>query len=277
MASDMAPTDHMNGWMKLFHPKGPQVTLPVPCMGEKGYDYRIAFNAVTAALEAGFLVVAPGLEEGEEKETVGWVLRGAFEGDRGTTPFVLLYADNDALTWSFLKVYLNKPEDVAAFEYASKMTLEKLPDYVGNDKPQRGASQKTDRFIVKAPRTFGVVFKKNPKHDPNTEEGKMKPARIFVRWADQKPTAESNGNGSLSESDPAQEAKKWIAKKLMEDPTMTEINERLIPEIRKLDKPARAAAWTALKEAMAAKNYVVDEKAGKFVHRAEAEAASIGF
>ncbi len=68
------------------------------------------------------------------------------------------------------------------------MKLEALPLYVGNDKPQRGASNKTDRFIVAPPRPFTVVFKKNAKHD-DTEVGKMKPARLFVRWAEQAPAA----------------------------------------------------------------------------------------
>ncbi len=71
------------------------------------------------------------------------------------------------------------------------MKLDAIEDYVGNDKPQRGASTKTDRFIVKAPKPFGVVYKKNPKHNPDTEEGKMKPARLFVRWESEKPKGEA--------------------------------------------------------------------------------------
>jgi hypothetical protein len=177
-------------WVKLFHPRGPDVRIALP------YEAGELFNRVTALMDQGWLSTAPGLEEGEEKEQVGYVLRGGFERDGQTTPFVLLYAANDQLTWSFLKCYLNTPADVAAFEYASKMTLAALPDYVGNDKPQRGASQKTDTFIKAAPKPFGVVFKKNPKHD-DTDAGKMKPARLFVRWTDQRPnqqpTEQSNG------------------------------------------------------------------------------------
>lgn len=176
-------TENLSGWTKLYHPRGPQVTLPVPCN-----DYAAALEAVGLALDAGWLVQAPGLEEGEEKQ-VGWVLRGGFERDGQITPFVLLYAASEQLTWSFLKVYLNTEADVAAFEYASKVKLKDLPDYVGNDKPQRGASAKSDKYIVPT-RHFGVVFKKNPKHD-QSEEGKMKPARLFVRWVDQRPAIEA--------------------------------------------------------------------------------------
>ena len=194
----------LTGWTKLFHPRGPQVTLPVPCN-----DYRAAFEAVSLALDAGWLVQAPGLEEGEEKETVGWVLRGGFEKDGKLTPFVLLYSANEALTWSFLKVYLNSPEDVAAFEYAAKLKLAQLPDYEGNDKPQRGASAKTDKYIVGVPRPFQVVFKKNPKHD-DTEQGKMKPARLFVRWVDQKPA------GQTEEPAPQASAKQQLQREVAE-------------------------------------------------------------
>jgi len=173
-----------SGWVKLFHPRGPQVTLPVLDVSPAG-----SLAAVGAYLDAGWLQVAPGLEEGEEKEMIGWVLRSTFEKDGESTPFLLLYSANDALKWSVLKIYLNTDDDIAAFEYASKMKLDSLPEYVGADKPARGAAGKTDRFIVAAPRPFGVVYKKNPKHDPTTEEGKLKPARLFVRWADQRPAA----------------------------------------------------------------------------------------
>jgi hypothetical protein len=171
------------GWTKLFHPRGPQVTLPLPP------DPAAALAAVSAALDAGWLVTAPGLEEGEEKEQVGWVLKSIFSNEGRETPFVLLYSANEALTWSFLKVYLNTEQDVAAFEHASRMKLTELPEYVGQDKPQRSASGRTDKYIVPAPRPFGVVFKKNPKHDA-TEAGKMKPARLFVRWAESLPAAQ---------------------------------------------------------------------------------------
>ena len=170
------------GSMRLFSSRGVPVTLPIPIDGST-FDYAGAMANINAALDAGFLVTAPGLVAGEEKESIGWVLRGVFERDGESTPYVLLYAANEQLTWSILKVYLNKPEDVAAFEHASGMVLDKLPEYVADNKPQRGAG-KTDRFIIQAARPFGVVFKKNPKHDPDSEEGKMKPARLFVRWED---------------------------------------------------------------------------------------------
>ncbi len=170
-------------WCRLFHPRGPQVTLPLPP------DPAAALAAVSAALDAGWLVQAPGLEEGEEREMIGWVLKSIHSNEDRETPFVLLYSANEALTWSVLKVYLNTPQDQAAFEHASGMKLAEMPEYVGQDKPQRGTNHRTDTYIVPAPKPFGVVFKKNPKHDA-TEAGKMKPARLFVRWADTAPATQ---------------------------------------------------------------------------------------
>jgi hypothetical protein len=187
--NDSPPPEHapatttVCGWTKLFHPRGPLVTLPLPA------DPAAALAAVTAALDAGFLAQAPGLEEGEEKEQIGWVLKSVHSNEGRETPFVLLYSANEALTWSILKVYLNTDQDAAAFEHASRMKLADLPEYVGQDKPQRSANGRTDKFIIPAPRPFGVVFRKNPKHDA-TEAGKMKPARLFVRWADVAPAAQ---------------------------------------------------------------------------------------
>jgi hypothetical protein len=168
------------GWAKLWHPRGVQVTIPLPSDSP-----AVMLARVSEFLDGGFLVTAPGLEDGEQKEQIGWVLRGEHEHEGEATPFVLLYAASDQLTWSLLKVYLNREQDVLGFEGATGMKLDQLPLYVGNDKPQRGASKKTDQFIVATPKQFGVIFKKNPKHDPNTEEGKMKPARLFVRWENQ--------------------------------------------------------------------------------------------
>ncbi len=175
--------DQMTAWVKLFHPRGPQVTLPLPP------EAAAALAAVSAALDAGWLVQAPGLEEGEEKEQVGFVLKSIISNEEKETPFVLLYSCNDVLRWSFLKVYLNTEQDQAAFEFASKMKLATMPEYVGQDKPQRGVNHRTDSYIVPAPRPFGVVMKNNPKYNPNeTDPKKKKPARLFVRWADTLPT-----------------------------------------------------------------------------------------
>lgn len=181
------------GWVKLYTDSGVQVTLPVP---PAPADYIGMLANVKAALAAGFLVTAPGLEVGEEREEVGFLVRGIQENAGDETPFLLLYPNNDALKYSSLKVYLNRPDDIADFEFASKMKLAELPPYIGRDKPERGKSKQVDKFIVPARKPFGVVFVPNPKWSAEEEAAaKAKnelysvPRRKFVRWADQRAKA----------------------------------------------------------------------------------------
>lgn len=188
MSTDNPAMSSLCAWTRLFHPRGPQVTLPLPT------DPKACLEAVNAALDVGWLVQAPGLEEGEEKEQVAFVVHGEFERDGKETPFVLLYSGNDAMKHSFLKVYLNHEADVAAFEYASKMKLSTIETYIGQDKPERGKSRQIDRYIVAPPKPFGVVFKANPKYDTSAAaacraKGDIYsvPKRVFVRWADVMP------------------------------------------------------------------------------------------
>lgn len=184
------------GWVKLYAKCGAFVTIPVT---EKPLDYVAMATNVEAMIAAGFSVAAAGLDVGEEKDTVAFVLHGKHAKDGKTTPVVLLWNANEAYKWSFLKVYLNRPEDVEAFEYAAGVRLTQLPLYIGKDKPERGADADVDKFIIPIRKHFGVVFKKNPAHNPDTEEGKMKPARLFLRWADQKPEA---ANGATANGKP---------------------------------------------------------------------------
>ncbi len=160
------------------------VTLPVGC----NFDYGAAFHDVELAIDTGWLPREIGLEAGESKEEIGWVLRGSTQkGD----PLLLLYSANESLTWSFLTVYPDTPERREAFEAASGLRLDALPEYGGSDKPQRGAGPKGDKFIVKAPKAFAVVWKPNPKfmeapagEDKRTNAQKRK--RDFVRWDGEK-------------------------------------------------------------------------------------------
>lgn len=191
------------GWTKLYHQRGPQVTLPV-MLGTPAE----MFAAVGAYLDAGFLVVAPGLEEGEEREHVAYVVHGEHERDGQTTPFLLLYAANEAMKFSFLKVYLNKPADIAAFEFASGLKLNSIPVYIGQDKPERGKSKQVDRYVIAAPAAFEVVFKQNPRWSEtdaaaHQSRGEMYavPRRVFVRWGKQMP--EVNGEVPKQNDDAA--------------------------------------------------------------------------
>lgn len=183
------PPPILCGEMWLYHPSGVKVKLPVPVIMGR-HQYEVAFHCIREALEAGFMVHEPGLEAGEEREDIGWVCRLDHEKDGETTATVLLYSSNQAMTWSFLRRYMNTKEDIQAFEAASGLKYDNLPPYPGNDHPQRGASAKTDKFIVKAPASFGLVWRHNPRYKDapagqDTRSLTEKRKRDFVRWASQ--------------------------------------------------------------------------------------------
>ena len=176
-----------NGWVKLYHPKGPLVTIPVNTAMET-LDYDAMLANVTAMLDAGWLVQAPGLEEGEHKDEVGYVVK-SYVGEDGT-PAIDVYPAHEAAHYSLMRVYLNTPEQQQAFEYAAKVKLDSLPEYVGVGRLERGKSPQTDKLFHKLAKPIGIVWKDNPKYNPDeTDATKKKPKRLFVRWADEKPKA----------------------------------------------------------------------------------------
>lgn len=177
------------GWVKLYHPKGPLVTLPVVGEMEPIDTYQTMLANVSAMLDAGFLVQAPGLEEGEHKDEVGYLVK-SYVGEDGT-PAIDVYPASEAAHYSLMRVYLNTLEQQQAFEYACKVKLKDLPEYVGVGRLERGKSPQTDKLFTKLPKPVGIVWKDNPKYNPDeTDATKKKPKRLFVRWADQMPKAE---------------------------------------------------------------------------------------
>ena len=64
------------GWVKMYHPYGPQVTLPVPLLARlTAAQAADMLASVSAYMDAGFLVNAPGLEDGELVEEFSAVAR----------------------------------------------------------------------------------------------------------------------------------------------------------------------------------------------------------
>jgi hypothetical protein len=172
------------GWVKLYHPSRAQITIPL-VMGEVLTEATA--QAIMASLNnllmTGFTVDMPGVEEGENAEEIGWVLRKTQKNDRGSAPRIEAYPVNPGLVKKLLHFYLNTEEDVAAFEQACGIELAGLPVYVGKDSVERGADPDTDQYIVRLPRPVRLVWKDNPAYDPNeTDPTKKKPKRLFVRW-----------------------------------------------------------------------------------------------
>lgn len=170
-----------SAFVRVYHKSGLQVSVPLTIGTLLSVEEAALLSAsVDNLLAAGWLVDAPGLEEGETKELIGWVCRRAKVNDDGSeTPMVDLYVDNEKMTFKILTVYLNTREEAAAFEAVSGLHLGKLPLFEGDNAPERG-TPKAQKYVVRAARPFGVIHEPNPAYDPE----KKKPKRRFVRWAD---------------------------------------------------------------------------------------------
>jgi len=178
-------TSTATGWVKLYHPAGTQVTLPIPLDTPiTAVVAKFALDSVSALLEAGFLVEAPGLDDGEQKQEVVSVARRA---SKDATPIVAFYLAHPKTLKKFLHAYLNTPEEVQAFETATGLKLEAIPLWPGErdiDKDHRDAG----KYIVPLPRPVNVVWATNPKWQQwSAEGGKAAGAiephkRILVRY-----------------------------------------------------------------------------------------------
>lgn len=168
------------GWVKVYHPTGLQVTLPIPATELITTEAaKLMLMNVSNLIGAGWLVNAPGLEDGERADDIGCVVRRVKANDDGTeTPVIDLYPPR--ANFRILGVYLNDEGAVRAFEQAAGLTLVDLPLYKGDNSIERGKGPKTDKYVISLPRSMKVVFKANPKWEG--DEDKKHPKRLFVRW-----------------------------------------------------------------------------------------------
>jgi hypothetical protein len=178
------------GWVKLFHPSSAQVTIPLhldkPILVAEA---QALMESVTSLLQAGFSVDAPGLEDGEHVEEIGFVVRRSKANTDGTeTPVVDLYPARG--NFRLLARYLNTDADVQAFESACGLRLASLPLYEGDNSIERGKNSKMDKYVVALKRPVRMVWKLNPKYEGENDKKNSK--RTFVRWADQPAMPEGN-------------------------------------------------------------------------------------
>ena len=237
------------GWVKLFHPSGAQVTLPVPFA-----EPATMLGATGAYIAAGWLVNAPGLEAGENVEEIGWCVRKEKERDGDITPVLDLYVNKEGMTFSFLTVYLNTDEQVKGFESASGLKLSYMPLYEGSDKIERGKSVTTDRKVVKCKSPFKIVWTANPKWkqeeaDAAKAGGKMYPVprKKFVRFAGgtadvPRPSPEKGSDEPVDE----EKVKAWEVM-LSADPSYLDVNDAM-PGFNSMNRPTKVMIWAKVKE-----------------------------
>lgn len=272
----LLPRTPLVGDVWLYHPRGPKVRLPVPAGAHEGAEFAcsptLALAAVDDYLAAGWLLDAPGLEAGEHKEEVGYVLRRSKENQDGSeTPIIDLYSSNDQLTWKVLSVYLNADEDVAAFERAAGVRLQDIPLFSGTAAPERGASKQSDKFITRT-RPFGVVWGANPKYDEAAaaqaaaaNKRYTVPKKKFVRWADQPAgTAAPAGGRQQPDDRDLDAALTWWTDFLAPAPPLDALNGRL-PDLA--DVPA-GPVKDRIKNQIAAYakrcGWTLDKQAGRY-------------
>lgn len=171
----------MRTW--LYLPTGNKVEFEFSDSSIPEDDYANALGYTNRLLALGASVTAPGLEAGEQKEQVGYVVYRSKVNDDGTeTPILDLYLTHDATKFKFLTVYLNTPEDVTSFEQVSGLKLLADMPYWEGGHLERG-NPKTDRYFVAPRKMLTVVHKLNERYNPDEPDmTKRKPKRLFVRW-----------------------------------------------------------------------------------------------
>jgi hypothetical protein len=175
----------ITGWTRLYHPAGVQVTIPIPLDAPLGANAaQAALASISTLLEAGWAVDAPGLEEGEQKQEVVSVSR---RESKDGTPILAFYLSHPKTVKKFLHHYLNKTEDVQAFEAATGLKLESIPLWMGDrdiDRDHREAG----KYIIPFAHPIHIVWTVNPKWQQwSAEGGKATGAiephkRILVRY-----------------------------------------------------------------------------------------------
>lgn len=178
------------GWVKLFHPSSAQVTvhlfLDKPILVAEA---QALMASVTSLLQAGFSVDAPGLEDGEHIEEIGFVVRRSkVNNDETETPVVDLYPARG--NFRLLAKYLNSEADLREFETACGVALSTLPLYEGDNSIERGKNPKMDKYVVALKHPVKVVWKLNPKYEGENDKKNSK--RLFVRWANLPAAGEGN-------------------------------------------------------------------------------------
>lgn len=142
---------------------------------------KLVMLSVDNILAAGFQVNLPGLEEGELVEEISHIARR--EGT-DQTAIIDFYSSNTKLEKKFMHVYLNTPDDVAAFELATGMKLDEITIYDGKSGIER-TDRNAPKYIKALTRPIKTVYRINPKWEQWNQagkEGKEPHKRLLVRY-----------------------------------------------------------------------------------------------
>lgn len=175
--------------IRVFHKSGAVISLPA---GKTQQEYAALYSGIDASISAivaaGFVAGEPEKLPGENKDTIGFVVRKEKINERGTTPSLDLYINHEKMVRSFITIYLNTPEDVAAFENASGLKLDSIRLYAGDDKLDR-STPKGIQYAKACQRPFEIVWVPNPKYNEAEAQAAKAantnyfvPTKKFVRY-----------------------------------------------------------------------------------------------
>lgn len=154
-----------------------------------GNDPVASANTRIAELAAnGYSATAPGAPEGCKLEMIGWVVRRRQinKDGRPDTPILDLYLDHEAWNGRLVGIYLNTPEEVAAFEKASGRKLESFPLFDG-DVPAKRDNPRTSQYVIRLTAPIGAYIGDNPQYEGENDKTHQK--RKFFGWKDAPLTA----------------------------------------------------------------------------------------
>lgn len=190
---------------RLWSADGMQVTFsfPLPCQSPGDFsdaDAQAVQKAIATGVRNGFFAAEPSKLEGEKLHTVWGVIRRGKVNDDGTETAIMdFYAENEKMVYAFFKHYLNKPEDVTAFEAATGMKINEIPLFDGSAALEKTAGT-FGKYIRLAPNKPRVALTPNPYYDANEQDKtKKKPQFKFGRWlasgeTDPKQNSSNQGN-----------------------------------------------------------------------------------
>lgn len=142
-------------WLKAYTPGGFQVGITI---GFQEGKLPLALDVEAMVIGAGYALNAPGIEPGEVTEPILYVCRYDHTDTKTgeQIPHIAFYSESEWLTKRWLHVYLDKPEDVEAFETATGLTVATMPVWMGETHPERN-NPKAQKFIVRLPKSIRVA------------------------------------------------------------------------------------------------------------------------
>jgi len=165
-------TENSFASVKLFHPSGAIVTVPLPTDSSviSANVAQALVHSVNNLIDAGFVVTEADRANADEADICA-VVRGQVTNERGqTTDRIYMYSPR--LKYKALTVYMNDSADAAKFEHYSGLRIADLPIIEGKAAPEQ------DDPVYRAksrPTSFKVLRKKEggPNDDPKDTPWKL--------------------------------------------------------------------------------------------------------